>query len=145
MTARLLVGLVLIAVPVAACGNDTTSCNQGERVELDGGLVYTDTDCGDGDEALSGAELSVDYTGRLENGEVFESTRQTGSPFTFVLGADEVIQGWDEGLRGMREGGRRRLVVPPDLGYGEEGSPPKIPGGATLTFDIELLEVNFPE
>jgi FKBP-type peptidyl-prolyl cis-trans isomerase len=140
-----LFAVVLVAALVPGCTADSSSCNEGERVELEGGLVYTDTECGDGAEALSGAELTVQYTGELESGKVFDSSRESGSPFTFVLGAEEVIQGWDEGLRGMLEGGSRRLVVPPELGYGEEGSPPDIPGGATLIFDIELLEVEFPE
>lgn len=139
------------ATLLVACGDDAAElgtgadCEQGRRTEPSDGFVVLDQECGDGDEALSGATLTMHYTGKLEDGTVFESSRESGQPFTFVLGAGEVIEGWDQGIRGMREGGRRRLVIPPELGYGEEGQPPDIPGDATLTFDVELVRVEFPE
>ncbi|HEX2050569.1 MAG TPA: FKBP-type peptidyl-prolyl cis-trans isomerase [Actinomycetota bacterium] len=138
------------AVALSACGDDAAElgtgadCEQGRRVELSDGFVVVDQECGDGDEALSGATLTMHYTGKLEDGTVFESSPEE-QPFTFVLGAGEVIEGWDQGIRGMLEGGRRRLVIPPELAYGEEGQPPDIPGGETLTFDVHLVRVEFAE
>ena len=85
--------------------------------------------------------VTVHYTGTLEDGTQFESSRDREQPYTFVLGAGMVIRGWDEGLQGMLEGGIRRLEIPPDLAYGEEGAPPVIPPNATLIFEVELLEV----
>lgn len=104
------------------------------------GLYTRDLREGDGAIASSGSEVTVHYTGWLANGEEFDSSRPRG-PFTFRLGAGEVIQGWDDGVEGMRVGGQRTLVVPPALGYGERGAGGVIPPGATLVFDVELLEV----
>jgi peptidylprolyl isomerase len=83
----------------------------------------------------------VHYTGTLENGTKFDSSLDRGKPFEFVIGTGSVIKGWDEGVMTMKVGGRRKLIVPPKLGYGPAGSPPKIPGNATLIFDVELLGV----
>ena len=85
--------------------------------------------------------VSVHYTGWLTNGEKFDSSRDRNQPFGFNLGAGQVIAGWDEGVAGMKVGGRRKLVIPADLGYGTAGAPPDIPPGATLVFDVELLDV----
>jgi FKBP-type peptidyl-prolyl cis-trans isomerase len=105
------------------------------------GLYYQDITVGDGEEAVPGATLSVHYTGWLPDGTEFDSSRQPGrSPFQFVLGARQVISGWDEGLNGMRVGGERRLVIPPHLGYGQAGSG-DIPGNTSLVFEVELLAV----
>ncbi len=104
-------------------------------------LVKEDVVVGTGAEAKKGSAVSVHYTGKLEDGTVFDSSVERGQPFTFIIGEGKVIRGWDEGVVGMKVGGKRKLVVPPHLGYGEAGSPPKIPGGATLHFDIELLHV----
>ena len=104
-------------------------------------LEITDTQLGTGAEATAGKNVSVHYTGRLTNGSKFDSSLDRGRPFTFKLGAGMVIQGWDQGVAGMKVGGRRTLRIPPDLGYGAAGSPPKIPGGAGLVFDVELLGV----
>lgn len=81
------------------------------------------------------------YTGTLESGEKFDSSLDRGTPFEFTLGQGQVIAGWDRGLMGMCVGEKRRLRIPSHLGYGEHGSPPKIPGGATLVFEVELLEI----
>jgi FKBP-type peptidyl-prolyl cis-trans isomerase len=105
------------------------------------GLGIHDTECGEGDEAVSGATVSVHYVGTLENGEQFDSSRERGQPFEFALGAGQVIAGWDEGIQGMRVGGIRELTIPPDLGYGAAGSPPVIPPDSTLLFEVELLSV----
>jgi FKBP-type peptidyl-prolyl cis-trans isomerase len=105
------------------------------------GLRYQDLTVGQGKEAAAGKLVSVHYTGWLPNGEKFDSSRDRNEPFGFTLGAGQVIAGWDEGVAGMKVGGRRKLVIPPDLGYGTAGAPPDIPPGATLVFDVELLDV----
>jgi FKBP-type peptidyl-prolyl cis-trans isomerase FkpA len=108
---------------------------------MSSGLQYQDLVLGDGAEAVAGQHVTVHYTGWLTDGSKFDSSIDGGSPFSFSLGAGEVITGWDEGVAGMKVGGTRKLVVPPDLGYGRVGYPPVIPGNATLVFDVELLEV----
>jgi FKBP-type peptidyl-prolyl cis-trans isomerase len=105
------------------------------------GLRYRDELVGGGPEARAGHHVSVHYTGTLESGSKFDSSRDRGKPFEFVLGAGSVIQGWDEGLVGMKVGGRRTLVIPAALGYGARGFPPVIPANATLVFDVELMAV----
>ena len=105
------------------------------------GLRYQEVAKGQGAEATAGKTVSVHYTGWLPNGEKFDSSRDRNQPFGFTLGAGQVIAGWDEGVAGMKVGGRRKLVIPPDLGYGTAGAPPDIPPGATLVFDVELLGV----
>ena len=105
------------------------------------GLRYRDEQLGTGAEAKAGDHAVVHYTGRLDNGKKFDSSRDRGQPFHFALGAGQVIRGWDEGVQGMRVGGKRTLVIPPDLGYGARGAGGVIPPNATLTFDVELLEL----
>jgi peptidylprolyl isomerase len=105
------------------------------------GLQYKDTQIGSGDEATPGKMVSVHYTGWLQNGVKFDSSLDRGQPFTLNVGVGQVIPGWDEGLVGMKVGGKRLLVIPPELGYGAAGSPPVIPPNATLIFEVELLEV----
>ena len=105
------------------------------------GLQYADLTVGDGAEAKAGQNVTVHYTGWLTDGRKFDSSRDRGSPFSFRLGGGQVIRGWDEGVAGMRVGGRRRLEIPPELGYGSRGVGP-IPGGATLIFAVELLSVS---
>ena len=96
---------------------------------------------GTGAEAKSGQSVSVHYTGTLTTGSKFDSSRDRNSPFDFQLGAGMVIKGWDQGVAGMKVGGRRKLTIPPELGYGAGGYPPVIPPNSTLIFDIELLAV----
>ena len=105
------------------------------------GLRYQELAKGDGAEAAAGRNASVHYTGWLTNGEKFDSSRDRNEPFSFTVGAGQVIAGWDEGVAGMKVGGRRKLVIPASLGYGTAGAPPDIPPGATLVFDVELLAV----
>lgn len=107
----------------------------------DSRLQYIDTVIGTGVEASAGKRITVHYTGTLENGEKFDSSYDRGAPFTFTLGHKKVIPGWDEGLLGMKVGGRRQLFIPSDLAYGERGVPDTIPPFATLVFDVELLNV----
>ena len=113
--------------------------------ELPSGLKYTDTNVGTGTEATKGKKVSVHYTGWLYNngvkGTKFDSSLDRGQPFGFALGAGQVIRGWDEGVVGMKIGGKRTLVIPPDLGYGARGAGGVIPPNATLMFDVELLGV----
>ncbi len=104
------------------------------------GLSITDLVVGDGPEAVKGEVVSVNYRGTLANGKEFDSSYGRG-PFSFPLGAGRVIQGWDEGVAGMKVGGKRKLVIPPDLAYGERGAGGVIPANATLTFEVELLKV----
>ncbi len=109
------------------------------------GLQYEDVVPGGGDEAGKGDEVRVHYTGWLyENGAAgrkFDSSRDRGDPFSFPLGEGHVIRGWDEGVAGMKVGGTRRLIIPPDLGYGARGAGGVIPPNATLLFEVELLDV----
>ena len=104
------------------------------------GLRYIDEVVGSGASPKPGQNVTVNYTGTLENGTKFDSSFDRGTPYTFRFGRDPVIQGWDEGLVSMKVGGKRRLIVPPQLGYGSEGRP-GIPPNATLIFEVELLGV----
>lgn len=104
-------------------------------------LKKEDLKVGTGAEATDGKTVEVHYTGTLTDGTKFDSSRDRNEPFSFTLGAGDVIKGWDEGVKGMREGGRRKLTVPPSLGYGSQGAGDKIPPDAVLIFDIELLKV----
>lgn len=110
-----------------------------ERIS-ESGLRITDLQIGDGPEASVGQTVVVNYRGTLENGREFDSSYGRG-PFSFPLGAGRVIRGWDEGVAGMQVGGKRKLVIPPDLAYGERGAGGVIPANATLTFEVELLEI----
>ena len=96
---------------------------------------------GTGDEAKKGKMVSVHYTGWLTDGKKFDSSKDRGQPFGFPLGAGHVIAGWDQGVVGMKVGGKRKLTIPPELAYGDAGQPPVIPPKATLLFDIELLSI----
>jgi FKBP-type peptidyl-prolyl cis-trans isomerase len=107
----------------------------------DSGLQYKDVTVGSGAEAQAGNTVSVHYTGWLTDGTKFDSSVDRGQPFSFPLGAGRVIPGWDEGVAGMKEGGKRILVIPADLGYGANGAGGVIPPDATLVFEVELLDV----
>ena len=113
----------------------------GTPVKTASGLAYIDSKVGNGAEAKAGQTVDVHYTGYLTDGKKFDSSVDRGSPFSFPLGAGNVIKGWDEGVAGMKVGGKRRLIIPANLGYGAAGSPPAIPGGAELIFDVELLAI----
>jgi FKBP-type peptidyl-prolyl cis-trans isomerase len=130
--------LLLVAV-LALAG---LSCRRAARAPAptSSGLVIEEIRVGDGAVATKGQIVSVHYTGRLTDGEEFDSSRERGLPFDFALGLGKVIAGWDQGIEGMRVGGKRRLTIPPDLGYGAEGAG-RIPPNATLVFDVELVGV----
>jgi len=105
------------------------------------GLVIEDLVVGNGATAAAGQRVSVHYTGWLQDGNKFDSSKDRGQAFMFSLGRGEVIRGWDEGVNGMKVGGRRKLTIPPDLGYGARGAGGVIPPNATLLFEVELLAV----
>ncbi len=113
----------------------------GQSAETASQLKYETLEEGDGPEAEPGQTVQVHYTGTLTDGTKFDSSRDRGKPFSFPLGRGQVIRGWDEGVAGMKVGERRKLTIPPELGYGANGSPPDIPPDATLIFDVELIEI----
>ena len=104
-------------------------------------LEKIDLVVGNGAEAQSGNTVHVHYTGTLTNGTKFDSSHDLGAPIDFILGTERIIKGWNEGVAGMKVGGKRKLVIPPDLGYGAHGRAPKIPPDAELIFDVELVKV----
>ncbi len=110
-------------------------------VKTPSGLQYVDLVVGKGREAHAGERATVHYTGTLVDGTKFDSSKDRNQPFSFQLGAGRVIKGWDEGVQGMRIGGTRKLVIPPQLGYGSRGAGGRIPPNATLIFEVELLDL----
>ncbi|MBL8053496.1 MAG: FKBP-type peptidyl-prolyl cis-trans isomerase [Nitrospira sp.] len=112
-----------------------------QEVTTPSGLKYVDQVVGTGEVAVVGKTANVHYTGWLENGKKFDSSVDRGQPFSFPLGAGRVIKGWDEGVQGMKVGGKRKLTIPSDLGYGSRGAGGVIPPNATLVFDVELLGI----
>ena len=113
----------------------------GDGVKTDSGLQYWEIRVGNGEVAKEGSHVRVHYSGWLTTGKKFDSSVDRGQPFDFTIGNGEVIKGWEEGVAGMKVGGKRQLRIPPELGYGADGSPPDIPANATLIFDIQLLGV----
>jgi len=128
-----------------AAGDEETADSEEKWVKLPNGLQILDVIIGPGREAKEGDIVSAHYTGTLENGTKFDSSYDRGQPFSFILGGGMVIKGWDIGLVGMKVGGKRKLIIPPDLGYGERGAGGLISPGATLLFDIELMAVETPK
>jgi FKBP-type peptidyl-prolyl cis-trans isomerase len=138
---------LIAAAPPAAAPPAVTEPDpvppQAREVVLPSGLRYVDLKPGTGDEAVEGKVLEVHYTGWLEDGSKFDSTREGEHPMplTLRLGAGDVVKGLDEGLAGMKVGGKRRLTVPPELGFGKEGGGERIPPNATLVYEVELVAV----
>lgn len=169
MPARLLIAAALaaLALGIAACGDDDDSSSDDgataeatTEAEVDntdlkkkpvittsgdespGALVVDDIVVGKGPEAKAGDDVSMQYVGVLySDGTEFDASWERGQPFDFKLGAGEVIPGWDQGIVGMKVGGRREMIIPPDLAYGPAGQPPSIPPDATLVFVVDLLDV----
>lgn len=112
-----------------------------DTVTTPSGLKYIELKVGEGATPEQGQTLSVHYTGWLTNGRLVDSSKGSGQPFTFVLGQGRVIKGWEEGLATMKVGGSRKLIIPPALAWGERGSGDKVPPGATVIFDVDLLEI----
>ena len=147
--------VLAIALALTACGDDATApvplTNSDFAAELNvdlsamtltsSGLYLQDLVVGEGAPIAFSETATVHYEGWLPNGTKFDSSRDRGQTFVFQVGARDVIPGWDEGLIGMRIGGLRKLVIPPNLAYGAGGVPPDIPGNATLVFDIELVDI----
>ena len=115
-----------------------------EPIQYDNGLVVQDVIVGEGKTAENGDTLSAHYVGALQDGTVFDESYGRGQPIQFVLGSGQLIQGWDLGLVGVKEGGKRRLIIPPELAYGAQGAGGVIPPNATLLFEIELVSVQKP-
>ena len=113
----------------------------GEPTTTSSGLRYIDIQVGSGKTPQAGQTVVVHYTGWLADGTKFDSSVDRGQPFSFTIAMGQVIQGWDEGVATMKVGGKRRLIIPPELGYGAGGYPPVIPANAELTFDVELLDI----
>lgn len=114
-----------------------------DTISMESGLQYIKTiTIEKGKEAEAYRSVSVHYTGYLPDGTIFDSSIERGEPITFKLGVRQVIKGWDEGISYLKVGEKARFIIPPQLGYGERGSPPLIPANATLIFDVELMEVN---
>mgnify|MGYP003595197015 FL=1 len=141
MKSPYLSSLIAIVVLTLAVGVGGSMAESNQEVTTPSGLKYVDQAVGTGDVAVVGKNVSVHYTGWLENGKKFDSSVDRGQPFSFPLGAGRVIKGWDEGVQGMKVGGKRKLTIPSDLGYGSRGAGGVIPPNATLIFDVELLGV----
>lgn len=123
-------------------GGATNAVTKGTKMQtLEGGLKVDDERVGTGKEAKAGDHVTVNYRGMLENGTVFDESYKRGQPFDFTLGQGSVIKGWDVGVAGMKEGGKRKLMIPSEMGYGARGAGADIPPNANLIFDVELLKV----
>lgn len=146
---RTLIGIVIAGtLAAAACSGESETGTATETGATVSELIKQDGRVGTGVEAVAGRTVTVHYTGWLydaargdKKGAKFDSSRDRNDPFPFTLGAGEVIQGWDEGVAGMKVGGQRTLTIPPSMGYGARGAGGVIPPNATLIFDVELLDV----
>jgi len=153
MTKHLIIALVVVLAaailfaqtvakkPAARPNTSAPTKVTGDGTKTASGLQYWDIRVGTGDEAKNGSHVKVHYTGWLTSGKKFDSSVDANQPFDFTIGKGDVIKGWEEGVTGMKVGGKRQLRIPPDLAYGQSGYPGVIPANATLIFDIQLLGV----
>jgi FKBP-type peptidyl-prolyl cis-trans isomerase len=141
LTALFLILGIVTMTPGNAQTNASPTKVTGKPTSTASGLQYWDIVAGSGATAVAGKPVSVHYTGWLTDGKKFDSSLDRGQPFTFPLGGGKVIKGWDEGVAGMKVGGKRQLRIPPELGYGARGAGGVIPPNATLLFDVELIDV----
>jgi FKBP-type peptidyl-prolyl cis-trans isomerase len=141
MKSPYLSSLIAMIVLTVSLGVGGSMAENNQEVTTPSGLKYVDQVVGTGEVAVAGKTANVHYTGWLENGKKFDSSVDRGQPFSFPLGAGRVIKGWDEGVQGMKVGGKRKLTIPSDLGYGSRGAGGVIPPNATLVFDVELLGI----
>lgn len=153
-TVVMVLALICFTIPLISSGCAEKGAKQGsdqapaspgtatpKMVKTPSGLSYVDLTPGNGPSPTPGMPVKVHYTGWLENGTKFDSSVDRGEPFVFNIGSGEVIPGWDEGVMTMKVGGKRKLVIPPQLGYGSAGAGGVIPPNATLVFEVELLDV----
>ena len=142
--------LLLVAIAIPACAQKDTKAVAEKKeepaaaantVKTPSGLAYVELVQGCGLSPVAGKQVKVHYTGWLENGTKFDSSVDRGEPFIFTIGAGQVIPGWDEGVMSMKVGGKRKLIIPSQLGYGSAGAGGVIPPNATLIFEVELLDV----
>lgn len=136
-----LLSFVLLLTACTPAASQETLTTETMTQNTDSGLKIEDTVVGTGAESKKGDTLVVHYTGTLEDGTKFDSSVDRGEPFEFQIGQGYVIEGWDVGMLGMKVGGKRTLTIPSDMAYGDNGIPGAIPGGATLIFEVEMLEI----
>jgi len=136
-----LAGCTPAAAPSGTAGGSSSAPQEPKTVTTPSGLQYIETKVGDGAEAKAGQRVSVHYTGTLDDGKKFDSSKDRNQPFEFQLGAGMVIKGWDEGVAGMKVGGSRKLIIPHELAYGPQGRAPVIPPAARLTFEVDLIAI----
>jgi FKBP-type peptidyl-prolyl cis-trans isomerase len=143
MNKSLISVFIVLGIVTMASAQDNSSPTKvtGKSTTTASGLQYWDITVGTGATATAGKTVKVHYTGWLTTGKKFDSSVDRGQPFSFPLGAGRVIKGWDEGVAGMKVGGKRQLRIPPELGYGQQGAGGAIPPNATLIFDVELLDI----
>jgi len=135
-------GFVVVVAAVCLCQVTVAGEKKEEKVvTTNSGLKFVELKEGTGDAAKAGQTVDVHYTGWLKDGKKFDSSLDRGQPFSFKLGAGMVIKGWDEGVAGMKAGGKRKLIIPSELGYGKRGAGNVIPPDAELTFEVELLKI----
>jgi len=143
MSPRTAIAALCSLLLVGSCSGSTEVTDECEEqpVETETGLRYEDLECGGGEEAVGGTSVTITYVAELEDGVRFASSEDQGGEFVFPLGRGQVISGLDEGVRGMKVGGSRRLTIPPEIAYGDAGFPPDVGAGETVVYEVELLEV----